>query len=115
PVTGTTDPIIGRVRALLAKAESTEHESEAMAFTAKAQELMTKHAIDLAMVENDQQSAEAPHLVRIPIDPPYVDAKALLLNAVVVETRCRAGEHSRSTRIPDAIPRVPVRLPAGLL
>lgn len=95
PARGTTDPILGRVRALLAKAESTEHESEAMAFTAKAQELMTKHAIDLAMVESRHESAEAPRLVRIPIDPPYLDAKSLLLHAVAVETRCRTIVHDQ--------------------
>lgn len=44
------DPIITKVRNLLAKAESTEFEAEAMAFTAKAHELMTRHAIDRAMV-----------------------------------------------------------------
>ncbi|MDP9441581.1 MAG: DUF2786 domain-containing protein, partial [Actinomycetota bacterium] len=40
------DRILSRVRALLAKAESTEFAPEAEAFTEKAQELMARYAID---------------------------------------------------------------------
>src|SRR6202035_1951697 len=43
---GLDDRILARVRSLLAKAESTEFEAEADSLTAKAQELMTRHAID---------------------------------------------------------------------
>lgn len=89
PAAGAPDPILGRVRALLAKAESTEHESEALAFTAKAQELMTKHAIDLAMVQSERSHVAGPHVIRIPLDAPYLDAKALLLQTVAQQTRCR--------------------------
>ena len=89
PAAGTPDPILGRVRALLAKAESTDHESEAMAFTAKAQELMTKHAIDLALVQGGQPAGEGPRVIRVPIDAPYLEAKALLLQIVAERTRCR--------------------------
>ena len=39
-----------RVRALLAKAESTEFVEEAAALSAKAYELIATHAIDLAMI-----------------------------------------------------------------
>lgn len=42
----TEETIIKRVQALLAKAESTQFEHEADAFYAKAEELMTKHAIE---------------------------------------------------------------------
>lgn len=41
-----TDPIITKIQALLAKAESTTFEAERDAFLAKAQELMTKHAVE---------------------------------------------------------------------
>lgn len=94
PAAGAPDPILIRVRALLAKAESTEHESEAMAFTAKAQELITKHAIDLAVVQGERPLIESPHLIRVPLDAPYVDAKALLLQTVAAHTRCRTLLHS---------------------
>lgn len=48
---GGCDPkVIERVRALLAKAESTSFPEEAEAFTAKAQELITRHAIDRTLL-----------------------------------------------------------------
>ena len=47
-----TDAVLARIRQLLAKAESTTFEAEALAFTAKAQELMTRHAIDAALVHD---------------------------------------------------------------
>lgn len=87
---GAADPVRQRVRALLAMAESTDHELEATAFTAKAQELMTKHTIDLATVESEAAAPGMPHLIRIPIDAPYADARALLLQTVAERSRCRA-------------------------
>jgi hypothetical protein len=89
------DPMLDRVRALLAQAESTNFEAEAEAFTAKAQELMTRHAIDLAMVSASAQRSERPETIRIPIDDPYVDAKSLLLQFVAERSRCRAVFHPR--------------------
>ncbi len=84
------DPVLQRIRALLAQAESTTFEAEATTFTAKAQELMTRHAIDLAMVHGgDQGDDEEPILIRIPVDPPYADAKSLLLQTVAGAGRCR--------------------------
>jgi len=84
------DPVLQRVRALLAKAESTEYEAEASALTAKAQDLMTRHAIDLATVEGIGAAPKEPGIIRIPVDPPYADAKALLLQTVAAASRCRA-------------------------
>lgn len=94
PAAGAPDPILARVRALLAKAESTDHESEALAFTAKAQELMTRHAIDLAVVQSERSHVAGPHMIRVPLDAPYLDAKALLLQTVAEQTRCRTLLHS---------------------
>jgi hypothetical protein len=92
-----TNPVLERIRALLAKAESTTFESEAEAFTAKAQELMTRYAIDAAVVsgQSDQagSNAERPVAIRVPIDPPYVDAKSLLLQTVAEAGRCRSMFH----------------------
>lgn len=42
---GVDPKILDRVRALVAKAESTDFPEEAAAFTAKAQELITRHAV----------------------------------------------------------------------
>jgi hypothetical protein len=44
------DPVLAKVRALLAQAESTTFEAEAETFTAKAQQLIARHAIDAAIV-----------------------------------------------------------------
>lgn len=84
------DPVLQKVRALLAKAESTEYEAEASALTAKAQDLMTRHAIDLATVEAIGAARGEPSIIRVAVDPPYADAKALLLQTVAAASRCRA-------------------------
>jgi Protein of unknown function (DUF2786) len=88
------DPILARIRNLLAKGESSTFEAEAIAFTAKAQELMTRHAIDAAMVSDRTGSSnEKPLTVRIAVDPPYTDAKSFLLQTVAEAGRCRAVVH----------------------
>ena len=89
----TNDPMLNRVRSLLAKAESTTFEAEAEAFTAKAQELMARHAIDAATLAATQPRGEQPDTVRIAIDEPYINAKALLLTFVAEHSRCRAVIH----------------------
>ncbi len=89
-----TDPVLERIRGLLAKAESTTFEAEATAFTAKAQELMIRHAIDAAMVHRrSKQGPEQPVAIRVPIDAPYADAKSLLLQTVAEQGRCRSVFH----------------------
>lgn len=89
------DPkVMQRVRALLAKAESTDFPEEAEAFTAKAQELIARHAIDQAMLE---AGADRPRLGtagrRVLIDDPYAKAKSLLLGEVVAANRCTTVWH----------------------
>lgn len=81
------DPrMLERVRALLAKAESTNFDAEAEAFMGKAQELMAKYAIDVAMVS--AATADARSLAagvearRLHLDDPYAAQKAQLLGAV---------------------------------
>ncbi len=86
----SADPVLERIRNLLAKAESTNYEAEATALTAKAQELMTRHAVDTVLVQGDHRGDETPVIVRVPVDPPYVDAKSLLLQTVAHTGRCRA-------------------------
>lgn len=94
------DPLLERIRNLLAKAESTTFEAEAEAFTAKAYELMTRHAIDEAALAGTNAAAmggggsSSVTAIRVPIDPPYVDAKSLLLQRVAEANRCRAVFHT---------------------
>ena len=86
--------MLTRVRALLAQAESTTYEAEAAAFTAKAQELMARHAIAAAIVWERAGRDEDPVTIRLAIDEPYVDAKSLLLQIVAENSRCRAVWHT---------------------
>jgi hypothetical protein len=81
--------MLARVRALLAKAESTEFEEEAEALTAKAQELIARHAIAEALLHTPDDVGD-PLLRRILLNDPYIDAKAALLSGIAAANRCRA-------------------------
>ncbi len=96
PARGTAgDPVLERIRNLLAKAESTAFEAEAMAFTAKAHELMTRHAIDAVALDQEHRGAhERPVIRRVFIDAPYVETKSYLLQVVAEAGRCRAFLYS---------------------
>jgi len=84
--------VLAKVRALLAKAESTTYEAEADALNAKACELMARHAIDAAMVQRTSGSAAdgATAVRRIFTDNPYAKARFHLLSTVARTCRCRA-------------------------
>ncbi|WUG00916.1 DUF2786 domain-containing protein [Streptomyces sp. NBC_00467] len=82
--------MLGRIRALLAKAEATGFPEEAEALTAKAQELMARHSVDEAAVSHRTHAKDAPTACRIGVDAPYETAKAILLDAVATANRCRA-------------------------
>lgn len=83
--------ILARVRALLAKAESTNYPAEAETFTAGAQALMARHSIDHAMLTAAGQApTDEPTGRRIGIDNPYEAPKATLLDAVASANRSRA-------------------------
>jgi len=82
--------VLRRVRGLLAKAESTTFEEEAQALTAKAQELMARHAIDRAALAAETGDHQAPVGLRLSVDNPYAQAKAILLAKVAEANRCRA-------------------------
>ncbi|MEV6329670.1 DUF2786 domain-containing protein [Streptomyces sp. NPDC051909] len=98
PVPGETLPppvagepkLLTRIRALLAKAEATTYTEEAEALTAKAQELMARHSLDEASLAAGAPAPETPGALRIGVDPPYEQAKAILLDAVAGANHCRA-------------------------
>ncbi|PKV99164.1 DUF2786 domain-containing protein [Nocardia fluminea] len=81
---------LGRVRGLLAKAESTSFAEEAETLSAKAQELMTKYAIDRALLDAQRTDPDLPAARRIWLETPYTDAKALLIDMVTRANRARA-------------------------
>jgi Protein of unknown function (DUF2786) len=85
---GTTD-VLARVRALLAKAESTAYDAEAEAFTAKAQELIARYRIDRALVDASARHREQVGVRRIDIPNPYARTKVLLLSSVANANDCR--------------------------
>jgi hypothetical protein len=89
--------VLHRVRALLAKAESTTFPDEAEALTAKAQELVSRHAIDAALLEAATPAAPGtatrPQGQRVGIDDPYADAKAILLSQVAEANHCRVVQN----------------------
>jgi hypothetical protein len=84
--------VLDRVRALLAKAESTSFAEEADAFTAKAHQLMDRHAIDRAMLASHGRGHSGPGATsrRVSVEQPYASAKASLLGAVARASRCQA-------------------------
>lgn len=84
------EKVLGRVRGLLAKAESTSFPEEAEALSAKAQELMTKYALDRVLVDAGASVPDLPGARRIWLETPYVDAKALLIDVVAKANRSRA-------------------------
>lgn len=86
-----------KVRALLAKAESTEFEAEADAFTAKAQDLMTRHSIDEALLADGAGLGVDVRGIRVLIDHPYALEKARLLDVVARANRTKAIWHDFSS------------------
>lgn len=95
-IDGVDRAVLDKVRALLTKAESTTFDAEAAAFTAKAHELMTRHAIDSAMLAAAGAAGHdrsAPTTIRLAIDDPYADAKSLLLEVIARANRCRSIFH----------------------
>ena len=81
--------LLGKIRALLAKAEATEFAEEAEALSARAQELMAKYSIDHALLAAETGRTEEPGGRRIAVDNPYEAPKASLLQTVAQANRCR--------------------------
>jgi hypothetical protein len=82
--------MLDKVRALLAKAESTEFPEEAEALTSRAQQLMARYSIDHALLAAQTGNREEPAGRRLPVDNPYESPKAVLLSEVAQANRCKA-------------------------
>ncbi|GAA4811093.1 DUF2786 domain-containing protein [Tomitella cavernea] len=78
------DPKVpARIRGLLAKAESTDFPHEAEALTAKAQELITRHAVDTALLHRATDAdGFAVSARRIHLNNPYLREKVTLLSII---------------------------------
>lgn len=88
---GPTHPKLAKVRALLAKAESTPFDKEAEALSAKAQELITRYALDQLLRGAASSGDDGQQVRRLWLDAPYTRAKANLVHVVAEANRCRAA------------------------
>lgn len=79
-----------KIRALLAKAESTDFVAEADAFTAKAQDLMTRHSIDEALLADEAGDSFGVTGSKVLIHHPYGLEKASLLHVISAANRVKA-------------------------
>jgi hypothetical protein len=86
------DRRLSTIRALLAKAEATEYPDEAESFFNKASELISRWAIDEAMLwaDADASGREAPDELQLLLHAPYLPQKAVLVGAVATAYGCRA-------------------------
>lgn len=83
---------LATVRGLLAKAESTSYDEEAEALSLKAQELISRYALDRLMEGPTDDSGDLEMgCRRIWLDSPYVLAKASLVHEVAGVNRCRSA------------------------
>ncbi|MDA1362025.1 DUF2786 domain-containing protein [Glycomyces luteolus] len=79
-----------KIRALLAKAESTDSDAEAEAFTAKAQQLIARHSINEALLAEAGQGKREPEALRVIIERPYEQPKSELLAQIADANHCRS-------------------------
>jgi Protein of unknown function (DUF2786) len=91
PTPETSSKTLATIRSLLAKAEATTFPAEADSFAEKAQELMTKHSIDIAMLDVRHGDDLAAGVVarRFHIEQPYAKEKVVLLATVGSVNRVR--------------------------
>ncbi|WP_199442469.1 DUF2786 domain-containing protein [Umezawaea beigongshangensis] len=87
---GVDRKVLKRVRGLLAKAESTQFPDEAEALSAKAQELMNRHAFERAALDARDHVPQEATSRRMWLEKRYFTEKAQLVNVVADANRSRA-------------------------
>nr|WP_271212319.1 DUF2786 domain-containing protein [Rhodococcus wratislaviensis]GLK38753.1 hypothetical protein GCM10017611_56230 [Rhodococcus wratislaviensis] len=94
---GPEPKVLSRIRGLLAKAEATTFAEEAATLSAKAQDLMTRYAIDSAVVDAEAHTSLSDQVVtrRLLVDNPYPEAKVQLLHCVAETNNVRVIWHQR--------------------
>ncbi|MFC0039543.1 DUF2786 domain-containing protein [Actinomadura rayongensis] len=89
-MTAPENPILARIRGLLAHAESTGNVQEAEAFTAKAVGLMAKYGIEHAMLSDVEPETDTiGDSERIRLHAPYALDKVTLLHHVAEALGCK--------------------------
>jgi len=89
------DRMVLRIRALLAKAEGASTEAEAEAYSEKAEELMAKYGIDLAMARDASSITEQRIQFQVDFtDLEYGHRKAALLRGIATAYGCYTVRHS---------------------
>ncbi|MFC6345110.1 DUF2786 domain-containing protein, partial [Nocardioides hankookensis] len=92
------DPILAKVRKLLALAEdpaATTHEAET--YTAKAAQLIADYGIDAALLAVARPGSDPVGDRVLDLDAPYAADKAELLSTIAAHLRCRAVVRTRHT------------------
>lgn len=92
-----SEKILRRVRALLAQAEDPAcTPEEAAAFSAKAEELIVRYAIDTALLAGtDSAKRGTPTMRDYEPQAPYAKPKGVLLNAIAMAHGCRVIRRGR--------------------
>jgi len=92
PTGADEDRRLATIRGLLAKAEATDYPDEAEAFFAKASELISRWAIDEAVLwaSADTARRESPDELQLVVHAPYLAQKAVLVSTVAAAHGCRA-------------------------
>jgi hypothetical protein len=91
-----TDPMLAKVRKLLAKAEDpATTPEEAELYTAKAAQLIADYGIDRALLAASDPSRDPVGERVVLMDAPYAADKADLLSTVAHELRCRVVQRTR--------------------
>ncbi|RJS46230.1 DUF2786 domain-containing protein [Nocardioides cavernaquae] len=94
----TSDPMLAKVRKLLAKAaDPATTPAEAESYTAKAAALIAAYGIDRALLAGDDPSVDPVGDRVIGLDAPYAADKADLLSVIAHELRCKAVRRVRHT------------------
>lgn len=89
--TTTADPMLAKIRKLLAKAEDPATTTEeAELYTAKATELMATYGIEAALLARRDPGRDPVGDRQVRVEAPYAADKAQLLAAVALQLRCRA-------------------------
>jgi Protein of unknown function (DUF2786) len=87
----TEDPMLARIRKLLAKAEAAGvTPDEASALTAKAAELTARYGIDRALLAAQRPETDHPADRKIDIDNPWARIQTHLLCGLASAMRCQA-------------------------